>query len=408
MLHQATDLTGQTGLDSLAWLIDPVSTTDFEQHFYEQQLCLVQRAIPSYYRKLLSSRDLDNVLGTHDLRHPEISLARGEDTVPRPSYAHASGRVDPLEVTKRFDEGATIIFNSLHRRVPSLARLCVALGNIFGSRIQTNIYLTPPEAQGFKPHWDTHDVFVLQVYGHKVWSVYDSPISLPLKGQGFDPDRDTPGPISEQFELGPGSVIYVPRGLMHSARSTNEISLHITLGLTAFTWIDLILESAAAASLENPSLRQNLPIGFASGRISADEKTRLYREKLDLLQTQFNPAPVWRHFQDEVMATNTPLFTDLLGMRLQADPLTLDTMVNPRRDLVVKIESDGEKTVVRCRGQEITLPAHALPAVKFATSTPTFKVRELPDCLTTEGKVTLVTRLVKEGLLLPQGSGTGE
>ena len=62
--------------------------------------------------------------------------------------------------------------------------------------------------------------------------------------------------------------------------------------------------------------------------------------------------------------------------------------------------------LIRTTAAAPSLIPHALPAVKFATSTPTFKVRELPDCLTTEGKVTLVTRLVKEGLLLTQGTGT--
>ena len=104
MLHQATDLIGQTGLDSLAWLINPVSTTDFEQHFYEQQLCLIPRAIPSYYLELLSSRDLDNVLGTHNLRPPEISLARGEDTVPRWKLPSDSMREPRLSLTHSIAE----------------------------------------------------------------------------------------------------------------------------------------------------------------------------------------------------------------------------------------------------------------------------------------------------------------
>jgi ribosomal protein L16 Arg81 hydroxylase len=33
---------------------------------------------------------------------------------------------------------------------------------------QTNIYLSPPNAQGFGTHFDSHDVFVLQVAGSKI------------------------------------------------------------------------------------------------------------------------------------------------------------------------------------------------------------------------------------------------
>jgi mannose-6-phosphate isomerase-like protein (cupin superfamily) len=275
----------------------------------------------------------------------------------------------------------------------------VSLGKIFGSRVQTNIYLTPPGAQGFKPHWDTHDVFVLQVSGRKLWSIYDTKVTLPLKGQQTDPAVHQPGPVTEEFELDAGSVVYIPRGLMHSARSSAEASLHITLGITAFTWADFFVESVAAVALEGETVRQNLPMGFASGSVSAQERARLYQEKLSALQAAFDPAPVWRHFQDEVLATNTPLFTNLLGSHLRADPVTVNSTVRRRTDMLAEVERGGESCVVRFGGTEITLPGGLLPAVEMATTADTFTVQELPDCIDAEGKVTLVTRLLKEGLL---------
>ncbi len=384
---------------SLDWLIQPVSTSEFENDYYERRLCVVNRAAPSYYADLLSSQDLDRVLGTHGLGYPEINLVHGEDDVERRSYSDGAGRVDPVAVAKLFDEGATIIFAQLHRRVPALARLCVSLGKAFGSRVQTNIYLTPPGAQGFKPHWDTHDVFVLQVNGRKLWSIYDTKVTLPLKGQHFDPAVHHPGPVTEEFELDAGSVVYIPRGLMHSARSSAEASLHITLGITAFTWADFFVESVAAVALEDERLRQNLPMGFADGSVSAPERARVYREKLSVLQSGIDPAPVWRHFQDEVLATNAPLFTNLLGSLLRADPVTVDSTVSRRTDVLAEVESGGESCVVRFCGTEIRLPGGLLPAIEMATTAERFRVEDLPDCIDAEGKVTLVTRLLKEGLL---------
>ena len=34
----------------------------------------------------------------------------------------------------------------------------------FGVRTEVNMYLTPPEARGFNPHFDFEDVFILQVH----------------------------------------------------------------------------------------------------------------------------------------------------------------------------------------------------------------------------------------------------
>ena len=119
----------------------------------------------------------------------------------------------------------------MHERLPSLAALCRAVERTFSSHFQTNIYLSPRNAQGFKTHYDSHDVFVLQVSGSKHWTlVRHASIELPLRGQGFDPEKHIPGPPTREFTIQAGDVLYCPRGLFHAARATDEVSLHITLG----------------------------------------------------------------------------------------------------------------------------------------------------------------------------------
>ena len=62
-------------------------------------------------------------------------------------------------------------------------RFCRDLADELGHATQCNAYVTPPGSQGFAPHHDTHDVFVLQVDGHKRWNIYEPLIRLPLKSQ---------------------------------------------------------------------------------------------------------------------------------------------------------------------------------------------------------------------------------
>ena len=387
-----------TDRDWFAWLIDPLTAAEFERDYYEQRLAHIRREASPYYAELLSVSDLDIVLGTHSASHPDIKLVRGDGEVAPAEYTNDAGRIQPLEVARLFDDGATVIFNQLHTRVPTLARLCVALGRRFSSRVQTNVYLTPPDAQGFAPHWDTHDVFVLQISGTKRWSIYDTKVSLPLRGQRFE--RGTaPGDVSDEFELGQGSAVYLPRGLMHSARSTGEASLHVTLGLTAFTWAEFLVESVNAAALEDESLRRNLPREFAQGRMSVAERERLFLEKLAFLRSRFDPEVVWRRFTDEVLAADVPLFTDLLSERLRGDRLTSRSRVGRRAGLLTEAVTEGETCLLRFGGRELRLPGSVWPALQFATTTDEFAVDDLPDCLDADGKLTLVTRLVREGVL---------
>ena len=271
-----------TDLDDGAfqWLIAPLDITDFDQRHYEQKLCHVHRSITDYYARLLTWQDLDTVLCTHAMTPSEISLIKNGTPVPKSSYVDDEERVSPMAVAQSFNNGDTIIFHQLQRRVPALARLCSSIGKSFSSRVQANVYLTPTGGQGFAPHWDTHDVFVLQVTGCKTWLVHDTKIPLPLRGQGFDSSTHEPGDVTSMFELEQGSFVYLPRGLIHSAKAGDEASLHITLGVTAVTWTEFLLECVAATGIENKELRQNLPKGFLEDRNNFRDE---YRQKLRVL-----------------------------------------------------------------------------------------------------------------------------
>ena len=129
--------------------------------------------------------------------------------------------------------------------------------------LQANAYLTPARAQGAKYHYDTHDVFVLQILGSKRWTMYGTPVTLPLRNSDFDAQTHERGEPTMDFELGPGDMAYIPRGVVHDARSSEELSLHITVGILSYRWADLLLEFVADASLKDPAFRKSLPPGFA-------------------------------------------------------------------------------------------------------------------------------------------------
>src|SRR5262249_23030854 len=142
-----------------------------------------------------------------------------------------SGRIDLPRAYQLFNSGATIALGQMHERLPELATLCRAMEQRFSSHFQTNLYLSPRNAQGFKTHFDSHDVFALQVAGSKQWTLNDTLIELPLHGQKFEPEKHMAGAATREITLRAGDVLYCPRGLFHSARATDEVSLHITLGV---------------------------------------------------------------------------------------------------------------------------------------------------------------------------------
>jgi mannose-6-phosphate isomerase-like protein (cupin superfamily) len=388
---------------SFEWLLDPVLPTTFFREFYEREPLLIQRQQPGKFEALLTIADIDRYLATSTPCRPDVFLVDAARELKPEDYAFPEppGRIDLPRAYQLFATGATISLSQLHERWAPLAALCRAVEKTFSSHFQTNVYLSPPNAQGFKTHFDSHDVFVLQVSGSKLWTLYDAGIVLPLRGQAFDPGKHAPGPPTREFTLQAGDLLYCPRGLFHSARSTDEASLHITLGLIGKTWADVMIEAVSAACLASPAFRANLPIGFANEGFDASEVSATFRALVDRFAREAQLAPILERMTEEFVTSRRPALQGCLQEELKSEP-GIESRVAPRRDLVYLLREGKDGLVLVFGATEITLPTFARDAVRFALAGPPFVVRDLPGQLDDAGKVVLVRRLLREGLLLRQ------
>jgi hypothetical protein len=219
---------------------------------------------PQAFSELLSTEVLDAHLRTDGARSPRVSMADesrdGSAGVPEQEFCLGDGRVDLPRLLLRFDKGASLVVSQFQETHPPLARFCRGLENLFLHGAQANIYLTPPAAQGFRTHFDTHDVLVLQVEGRKRWRLWDGE-RLPR------PTRRTPWPggMEAQGEphsltLQPGEALYIPRGVMHDAATQpGEHSLHITVGLLDPSWAQALRALVDDVELTEPALRESVP-----------------------------------------------------------------------------------------------------------------------------------------------------
>jgi mannose-6-phosphate isomerase-like protein (cupin superfamily) len=396
---------------SFEWLIDPIEPTTFFAEFYEQKPLLIERQRPSKFASLLSLDAIDQYLSTTNPCRPDVFLVDAARELKPEDYSFSNseppGRIDLPRAYQLFGTGATISLSQMHERLPSLAELCRAVEKTFSSHFQTNIYLSPPRAQGFKTHFDSHDVFVLQVSGSKLWTLYDTGIALPLRSQAFDPDKHTPGPPTREFTLQAGDLFYCPRGLYHSARSTDEASLHITLGLIGKTWADVMVEAVSAACLASPAFRANLPVGFANTGFDASQAVVTFRSLLDTFARDPQLTPILQRFAEDFVTSRRPALYGCLQEVEGAAEVSIESTVQPRPDLVFLVREEHETLVVLFGSTEISLPLFARDAVMFALEGRPFVVRDLPGQLDDAGKVVLVRRLLREGLLA-RWHGTSE
>jgi bifunctional lysine-specific demethylase and histidyl-hydroxylase NO66 len=85
--------------------------------------------------------------------------------------------------------------------------------------------------QGFAPHFDDVDVYILQVEGAKRWRVY-APLpghALPRYSSRDFEDAEIGEPLLDTV-LRPGDLLYLPRGTIHQAAALeDDHSLHLTV-----------------------------------------------------------------------------------------------------------------------------------------------------------------------------------
>lgn len=384
----------------LEWLLEPVSVDQFFREYWERQPLVLRRNRPGYYAALLSLDEVDRALTTLDLRYPNVALKNAAREVAPAEYTAGGEALDVARVYELFSAGSTVTLAYMDDVIPSLAELCRGLEAHFSHPFQANVYLTPPGNQGARIHYDTHDVFVLQVSGTKRWMTYGAGCELPLRNQEFDPAIHRVGDPTLQFELSPGDVAYIPRGHVHQAHTTDAVSLHITVGILAYTWTDFLLESVADVCLSDAAFRQTLPPGFARDAPPVRQAREILGRLLRKLSEPGVPEQVLERFVDEFLAASPPLLRGQMAQLASLDQVGPDTPLEPRPHLAARVHTDAHSISVRHFGRKLTLPLHAAPAVRFALAQQRFTARDLPGDLDEPGKLTLVRRLIREGLLV--------
>ncbi len=113
------------------------------------------------------------------LRTPFLRMAKDGTVLATKTFTRGGGagatindQVADDRVLRQIDDGATLVLQALHRTWPPLVEFASQLSAELGHPVQINSYITPAQNRGFAPHYDVHDVFVLQVEGRKRWRIH--------------------------------------------------------------------------------------------------------------------------------------------------------------------------------------------------------------------------------------------
>lgn len=339
---------------------------------------------PDPFTGLLSLADVDHLLTQTAIRAPAVRLARDGSVIPESQYTRGAtmagkavtGLVDPRKLLDLFEGGASVVLQGLQRYWPPLADFCQRLESELGHPVQANAYLTPPGSQGFGVHADTHDVFVFQTHGRKLWEIHED-------GERSD------------VLIEPGLVLYLPTGTRHAARAQDATSLHVTLGINQLTWRDILRPALDGALRALPGIDEHLPAAYGA---EAGVLASGIRQRLDALVDAVAALDPRVLEEDQIRRFGSGRPTRVPGGlldRLELDALSQHTPLVRRRPLHVR--ANGDRLELLLGDRILLVPARIRAAAEYVRDHGRFTAADLP--LDPQSQLVLARRLVREGLL---------
>lgn len=386
----------KNSVSTFSRLISPKSHDDFFQNYWEKDSLYLERQNCLFYEDVLTVDALDKYFQNQHISPSFLSIQKDQKLCPPEQWTQVVQKVSnnsPERIIKiknvfdLFNNGATIIINSGEMAIPSLTELSRKLESEFKCPVQANVYLTPPDSQGFAPHFDSHNVFVLQIYGEKTWNLYDIPIPYPTKVTPVESSIYLERKPNQTVKLTPGDLLYVPRGMVHWAKSEKTTSIHVTIGPMVKSKSQM-LKLLAKKAEDDASFRQLLPIGLNK---AVDDLQKLQQLISESDFNEINHA----NFLQEQRPDIRGLFTDLL----QTDSLTADSIVSIRPALNFSLDKTDEWLMVSFEGNEIALPLFLENTITEMVSNNQFKISEIEGIPNNKAKIALVSKFVRAGFL---------
>ncbi|MFF0024486.1 cupin domain-containing protein [Streptomyces sp. NPDC005496] len=328
------------------------------------------------------------------VRFPDGELVVG--FAERDFRLNAKGMPNIHDIYRAYDSGYTVVINKVHCRESAVAGLCRALENALHHPVGANLYLTPRNGQGFAPHMDTHDVFILQLHGTKEWHVGNPlrHLPLPLDEQGEVELLDF-----RKFTLTPGDVLYLPRGFPHEALTSASSSLYLTVGVYAYRWLDLMIETLSVLADDNVQFRSALPPKFLSNPLGAAHTSELFKIFADAFAGHELPERAKERLGAKLVTEAKVAEPGHFRSLDAIQDLTGDSTVFRSPGLLCKVRLGPTEASIAFSNNFVAGPLLLEPALRFVADHERFAVRELPGEMTSEDKLDLVRRLISEGFL---------
>ncbi|WP_419843945.1 cupin domain-containing protein [Actinobacillus pleuropneumoniae] len=243
----------------------PYTSEEFKKNFFEKKPFVIKGGINDSNR--LSWKHINELLPRCNLVSEDaIKLMYKGKKLSKEHYLDAYNDLG----TQRFKfneqnlygfmrEGATLVANGIVNE-PSVDCFSQEIARFSGCHTFSSLYIAFNTQSSFKSHWDSRDIFALQMQGRKRWIIHAPTFNNPLfmhKSKDmpeYNPNLDD---VYMDIILEAGDILYLPRGWWHDPIPVGEETVHLAIGIfpayanNYLTWVanNIVEKEAARVSL---------------------------------------------------------------------------------------------------------------------------------------------------------------
>lgn len=387
-------------------ILAPIDSQDFIKDYWEKQYLHVPRKNRGYYDSIVSIEDIDNYLfGNDNLAVSPFKFYSGKLEANIQNWSTkqvlndvASNVLDHQKVGRLFNQGYSLYLNYPDSLFPKLKYFVGRLEETLKAKIVTHLIISPPHSQGFLPHTDPYGVFSLQLAGNKLWNIYGM-ADGPMLSHGQDLHHYTEQQPLQTIDVTAGSLLYLPRGLVHSVRTGNEYSFHLSLGIVPPKGKDIIrlLEEATQT---HSFFNEYVPFGFLGSDIEMEKYQRTLKEQLiDLIQQ----ADIHTLLDSSFVKHRTSMSQNRMAHMMSIHALQTDTLlrIKPGLSYIIQEDKGQGKCMLAFEGKYLTFPIFWKEELKQIEKTPTFSVKELGSSLqiSEQDQIQVAKNMIQAGFL---------
>lgn len=380
------------------------ANTFFDEYRDEKPLLRVG-AIPAPH-ELLTLKEVDDLLTSEAIRPPYFRMAKGGDQIrdgvftklTRVQLSHMDDVINPEKVIEAFQGGATVTWNSMNHFNANLREITSTLSRALGCRSDVVSFLTPGGGvQGFAPHLDNTEVFVIQLHGQKKWRVWETISPRPPVGYALDIQALEESTM--EFVMNPGDVLYLPWGTPHVASSVDQMSFHLSITTKPRSLSELLQDVVKditeddEAFAEQPTLNKSRVANVTEALSRALQLLILKLNTLDIAETSKHAIA---SAVKQTGAGHINFFENLAESEVALDETSKLIRVEGQPLLTMSDASDG-KVDVNVGPRTYRMDANAVPALKILQEDSTIAVADMSAHIGRSAAITLAKTFLRVG-----------